>query len=271
MSKRAHHEEHEEHPDESWLIPYADLLTLLLALFIVLYASSQVDQEKFDAMAAAFRTELYGEQAGGGDSTGVQPGGSGILNPDDGNGLPSFSPINTDEMMSLLSLQAELKTYFKDQGLEGSVQTFIDDRGLVLRLSNAILFAPGSAALKPEYEETMVKIGETLRSMKNYIRVEGHTDNVPTNPLQYPTNWELSSARATSVIRIFISNVGISPEKLVAVGYAEFKPVESNDTPEGRAANRRIDIIVLNTKYNDLEDQLEDITPVEVPSTSVSP
>jgi chemotaxis protein MotB len=122
-------------------------------------------------------------------------------------------------------------------------------------LNNAILFDSGKADIKTDNDETLDKLGNILGSLDNYIRVEGHTDNIPIHTSVYPSNWELSSARAASVVRLFIDE-GISPEKVVAVGYGEYKPVADNSTAEGRAKNRRIDIIVLSQKYDNLEKQI---------------
>ena len=102
----------------------------------------------------------------------------------------------------------------------------------------------------------MVEVASLLNTIDNYIRIEGHTDNVPIRRSTYPSNWELSTARAVSVVKLFINKCNFSPDKLIAVGYGEFKPVADNSTAEGRAQNRRIDIIVLSAKYNNLEEQL---------------
>lgn len=132
----------------------------------------------------------------------------------------------------------------------------IDMRGLVIRLNNAIFFDSGSAEIKKQSEDTLVEVAGLLNTIDNYIRIEGHTDNVPIRRSTYPSNWELSTARAVSVVKLFINKCNFSPDKLIAVGYGEFKPVADNSTAEGRAQNRRIDIIVLSAKYNNLEEQL---------------
>ena len=123
-------------------------------------------------------------------------------------------------------------------------------------LNNAIFFDSGSAAIKSEHEESLIVVANMINSLDNYIRIEGHTDNIPITSEVYPSNWELSSARAASVVQLFINKCSFLPNKLVAVGYGEYKPVEDNSTAEGREKNRRIDIIVLSEKYNNLEEQL---------------
>lgn len=259
--KKSHHE---EHMDESWLIPYADLLTLLLALFIVMYAASNVDEEKMNAMAIAFGQMMANEFPSGlpnGDTTGVgfpletvqeidiDALVQSIAEQNEGGEAPTS--LGADDMVEL---QKTLENYFESAGISSRVTTYIDDRGLVVSLSDVILFKPGSAEINAETVETLKQIGNSVKNFDNYIRVEGHTDTVPINTTKYPSNWELSGARASSVIKIFISQCDIKPERLVSVGYGEFKPVADNDTDEGRGKNRRVDIIVLDVKFNMLED-----------------
>jgi chemotaxis protein MotB len=247
MSKKHRGELHEEHTDETWLIPYADLLTLLLALFVILYASSNVDMQKLQEMQDAWVNEM-----------------------NNGGGLSSFmvvrttpadetAPDESDEPMSedqsLEELEAILKQMLADQGLQDQVNTSIDDRGLVISMNDAVLFDPGYAVIKDQYRDILVRIGETIDRLPNYIRVEGHTDDVPQSSEQFPSNWELSTGRATSVVRLFADYAEIAPEKLMAVGYGEWRPISDNLTPEGRSKNRRVDVIILSSRYNILENQ----------------
>ncbi len=283
MAKKQHHEEHEEHADESWLIPYADLLTLLLALFIVLFASSQVDTAKFAAIANAFTNEIMGGAAfsGIGDHTAVTTNIPPEEMPSPGDFDPSESSGGADsqtaeealeaaqaaaaaaaaEEAMMTELQAQLNAYLKENGLEATVQTYIDKRGLVISMNNAVLFKSAQADILPAYQETLAAIGNTINKLPNYIRVEGHTDSTPISTAKYESNWELSAARASRVVRLFASESQINPEKLIPVGYADNKPVGDNNTAEGRAKNRRIDIIVLGSRYNELEAQLGDTPP----------
>ncbi len=258
MAKKGH-QQHEEHMDESWLIPYADLLTLLLALFIVLFASSNVDKEKYSAIAKAFFNEFGGNriitQNGGADTSGL---------PDDIY-IPSPPPVSPEptpsdesfenyEMERLQALQEDLENYFADEGLIAQINMHIDERGLVISLNDSVLFDPGKAIIKPGYTDMLVRMGSIINKLDNYIRVEGHTDSVPIHTEKFDSNWELSSVRATTVVKLFIRSSGIVPEKLVAVGYGEYKPVADNATAEGRAQNRRVDVIILSGKFNSLED-----------------
>lgn len=254
LSKRS--EEHEEEVGEGWLLPYADLLTLLLALFIVLFASSQVDQQKFKAMANAFTNAINGGAAfeENGNFTDLDELPMPPLIPADDN---AYTNVGGNELLALQALQNQLEKFFEENGLTGSVTTNIDERGLVISLRNAVLFDSGKADIKKDYENALVSIAGAIDKLENYVRVEGHTDNVPMGQSdQFPTNWELSTARACSVVRLFISDGGMNPDKLVSCGYGEYRPVADNATAEGRAQNRRIDIIVLKSKYSSLEQQL---------------
>jgi len=238
---------HEEHTDESWLIPYADLLTLLLALFICLYASSNIDQEKYNALAEIF-SDLILEGRGA------------TLTPA-WNAKPETRPKSDEEAVgvteeeSLLELQAQLEQYLAEQGLQSQVRTSIDDRGLVISMNDAVLFDPGSAVIKGEHSDVLVRVGMIINRLTNYIRIEGHTDTVPMHSEVYPSNWELSGGRAASVVRLFVDESRIAPEKLMSVGYGEFRPIADNATVDGRSKNRRVDIIVMSSRYDTLEEQ----------------
>jgi chemotaxis protein MotB len=163
-----------------------------------------------------------------------------------------------NEKDKMEALKAELDAKLKKENLTASVKTSIDERGLVISLNNAIFFDSGSAELKKDYENTLLEIGSMISVMNNFIRVEGHTDNVPMNSSLYRSNWDLSAARAANVVRLLTSGTSIPPERMIAVGYGEYRPIADNSTEDGRAKNRRIDIIVLNEKYNALEQSLAD-------------
>jgi len=234
----------EEHMDESWLIPYADLLTLLLALFIVLYASSNVDQTKYNAMAAAFYHEIA--ESGGLLNAPIFRDPADETTPEDPETM-----VTEEELLQ--EMESTLQEILKNQGLQDSVGISIDPRGLVISMSDAVLFDPGQAVIKDKYRNALVMIGQTIDKLPNYIRIEGHTDNVPQSSELFPSNWELSTGRATSVLRLFEVSSKIKPEKLSAIGYGEWRPVAGNDTVENRNKNRRVDIIVLHSRYNILE------------------
>ena len=262
MSKKKEAPHQEEEAGEAWLLPYSDLMTLLLAVFIVLFAVSKVDQEKAHQISGEFTETMMTE----GYATAVAAAAADKRAQEEG--APDGASINIDttseleeflgqyELKKLENLKAELDSKLQSEGVSDSVSSSIDMRGLVIRLNNAIFFDSGSADIKSEHEDSLIEVANMINSLDNYIRIEGHTDNIPINSDVYPSNWELSTARASSVVKLFTNKGNFSPNKLVAVGYGEFKPVEDNSTTDGRAKNRRIDIIVLSEKYNNLEEPL---------------
>jgi len=247
MSKKKHRP-HEEEGGEAWLLPYSDLMTLLLAVFIVLFAVSNIDKAKSEQMAAEFSQQMMNKSYNAASAVEV---------PD---ATPTGAAIQQieNEKDRMEALKAELDAKLKKENLTASVKTSIDERGLVISLNNAIFFDSGSAELKKDYEKTLLEIGNMISVMNNFIRVEGHTDNVPMNSSQYRSNWELSATRAANVVRLLTSGTSIPPDRMIAVGYGEYRPIADNSTEEGRAKNRRIDIIVLSEKYNALEQSLAD-------------
>ena len=264
MAKKKKAAHQEEEAGEAWLLPYSDLMTLLLAVFIVLFAVSKMDAAKAQTMSQEFTqsmmTEGFAEAkaaaaaAAAAAAEGKGGGDAASSTTIDEDALEEF--LGDYELSKLEELKSDLDKELEGQGLANAVTTSIDMRGLVIRLNNTTFFDSGSAELKPESEQPLIEIAKTISNLDNYIRIEGHTDTMPISSSLYPSNWELSSARAASVVKLFIDKCGFLPEKLVAVGYGEYKPVADNSTPEGRAQNRRIDIIILSEKYNNLEEHL---------------
>lgn len=241
MSKKRKHKQHEEEAGEAWLLPYSDLMTLLLAVFIVLFAVSQIDAEKAQQMSNEFSESMMNESYS-------------VSRKSDQEKKQQENPSsieNEQEMME--ELMDELNAKLKSENLTASVKTSIDDRGLIISLSNTIVFESGSAEIKKDNEDTLLEIAKMISVTEHYIRIEGHTDNIPMSSGLYPSNWDLSTARASNVVRLFINKAKASPENFIAVGYGEYRPVADNATEKGRSQNRRIDIIVLSNKYNELE------------------
>lgn len=258
MSKKKKHAHQEEEAGEAWLLPYSDLMTLLLAVFIVLFAVSQVDAEKAKQLAGEFSETMMTEgyynstikNEGAQNPTSSKTEGQ---QSKDSKSKDKKESKNEDQQMK--ELKAELDAKLQSDHMTSNVTTKIDKRGLVVSLNNAMFFDPGSAVVKKENEKALLDIAEKVNTMNHFIRIEGHTDNVPMSSELYPSNWDLSTARASNVVRLLISKSHVKPEKLIAVGYGEYRPIADNSTAEGRAKNRRIDIIVLSEKYNDLEKQ----------------
>jgi chemotaxis protein MotB len=233
---------------ERWLVSYADFITLMFAFFVVMYATSKADVKKQVQMAnsidSAFRTLGLFQQ------NPTKNGAAGLAHNQEGPIVP-MNVIMGDELMAppavktdLAKLQEKLSGMLSNQIAEHVVSMRIGRDGLVISLREAGFYDSGSAVVHPSSLPTLNKIATTLATTPYDIRIEGHTDNVPIHTEQFDSNWELSTTRASRLTRIFVAN-NFAPYRMSASGYAEFHPVASNDTPEGRSQNRRVDIIVL--------------------------
>lgn len=228
---------------ERWLLTYSDMITLLMIFFIMMYVISNVNTQKFQALA-----RVLGSAFG---SSNILSSGSAIL-PEQIN---NAGPVDSDTSQLAL-LKKEIEKDIAEGGFNGKVTVSLQERGLVISLQDTVLFVSGSASLAPEARAIITKIGMTLKPLPNFIRIEGHTDNVPIHNLQFPSNWELSVARATNVVQELITQCGISPGRLSATGYGEYRPLAANDTGEHRQMNRRVDILILNGTFNPVEPQI---------------
>lgn len=230
MARRKPHEEHQNH--ESWAIPYGDLVTLLLAFFVVMYSISQVNEGKYrvlsDSLNAAFRgTPTTTEPIQVGQSAASTVAAPMVQMPDE------------LKMMAMRQLAQQAEAAMDPLIRQGLVDVAGEGGKLSIAIRSDILFASGSAAPSVESREVITLLGKVLGDFPVQVRVEGHTDNVPVSSGPFPSNWELSAARAASVVHLLIAG-GVSPERLAAVGYAEHHPVLPNVTPDGRNANRRV-------------------------------
>ena len=214
-----------------WLLTYADMITLLLALFIILFSISTINKVKLQ--------RLVHDLGGGFNSADA------INNPPNG-GATGKDAGNTGDQ-SLQEIQRQIRDYIKKKELQDKVQTRIDKRGLVITLlTDKAMYDSGSADLRPDTKALLDHINGALAHNKSEIRVEGNTDNVPIATSSYPTNWELSAARATGVTRYLVEHDGLSPARISFAGYGEFRPAHANDNEDNRHLNRRVDIVVLN-------------------------
>lgn len=235
---------------ERWLLTYADLMNLLLILFIILYAMSQVDVAKFNQMAASFR-EAFGGASSGSIVT-MGGGGNSLLQLEAIAPSPIIPSRLEDAQMQ--AVKETVSDLIKRGNLSGEVEVSIQERGIVISIKERVLFSPGNANLEEGSKKILQDVGNSLLSIpNNHIRVEGHTDNDPINTPQFPSNWELSSARATNVLRLLVEKSGINPENISAVGYGEYVPKAPNTTYENKAANRRVDIVILKSMYDKSE------------------
>jgi chemotaxis protein MotB len=260
--RRRGHEDPEVEHDESerWLVSFADMMTLLFALFMVLFSISSVNTSKFEALQKALQNAFSGKILSGGQAvmeTGndQQPNKPGTEPP-----LPAMTPLQAMANSSIETAQSKavakenqdfkklnerIDALVQKEGLTGKVETTVRKRGLVVELlTDDVFFDSGQAVLKPGALDLLSKLGDVLKAEQEHpIVVEGHTDSQPISNSQYPSNWELSGARASSVIRTFASD-GVPSGRLSGSLYGAEDPTASNATPEGRSRNRRVDVIL---------------------------
>lgn len=247
---RKKHESHENH--ERWLVSYADFITLLFAFFVVMFATSQTDKAKAQAVADSVKKALEGESftsvvkvllggaidtKGQGNAQKNGPGGQRKLvkQPETPNGkivelLPSMEILTKE-------LQQEIKS--------GKLQISMGARGLTISFTQAALFPSGEDEISPAFYPIIQKIVAAMKQVPNPVRTEGHTDSVPIHNSRFRSNWELSAARSIALVELF-TEMGVPHERLSIAGYADTAPIDSNDTEEGRQKNRRVDIVILN-------------------------
>lgn len=251
--------------EERWLITYADMITLLMAFFIMMYAMSRVDQGKFAALATSVRTEFAGSGLPAGEDMALVNRGL----------ATSLGIVNGTRYGLRENIRKGLDKAVGDKNLRDHIEVLELDGNLVIRvISDDVLFPSGSAQLTEAHREILTHIAQILRLLPFDIRVEGHTDNVPIHTAKFPSNWELSTRRATNVVLHLVRVQGINPDRISAAGYADTRPVASNDTHAGRQENRRIDIVVFTNK-NATEDtarvQLQQQEKTAVPGSIVPP
>jgi chemotaxis protein MotB len=230
MARRKQHEEHTNH--EAWAIPYGDLVTLLLAFFVVMYSISTVNEGKYrvvsDSLSAAFRgspTEPLPVQVGSPAATTVP--------------APIVQLDRSVQSMALRQMAEQAEEAMSPLIAQGLVDVQLGDGIVEIAIRSDILFASGSAQLAEVAQPVIRQLSDVLKGFPNTVQVQGHTDNVPIGGGTYRSNWELSAARAASVVHIMVDG-GIDPRRLSVVAYGEFRPVLPNTTPDGRNANRRV-------------------------------
>jgi chemotaxis protein MotB len=216
-----------------WLTTYSDLVTLILCFFVLLFSFSEIDVKRFKAIIRSFQSAAGMAQEQLIDRAEVSDGLLG----------------KWDQLESLESIFSQLKKYVGDNNLEATIVLAIEERGLLIRFTDQVLFDSGSSDIKPDAQRVLKDIGDILYQSGRFVRVEGHTDNVPINTLLFPSNWELSTARAVNVVKFFIEQTGFWPNRLSAAGYSEYHPIADNDNEKGRHRNRRVDVVVLRSNY----------------------
>ncbi|MCS7459923.1 OmpA family protein [Paenibacillus doosanensis] len=249
--KTKKHADHENH--ERWLITYADLITLLLIFFVIMYAMSKIDNEKYQVLASALSFEFKKAET-------VMPQGQGVLGQVSTAKARDGEKTEDDEKdkkekeerereKQLEDLLAKVQMYIEEQNLQAQVSAADTPRGVAVTLKDLFLFDLGKAELKKEAYPVLNQLATLFPTLNATISIEGHTDNLPlaTGSL-YKDNWGLSNERSLSVLRYFVYNEGMDPKKFISTGYADTRPVADNDTPENRSKNRRVEIVVLRDK-----------------------
>jgi chemotaxis protein MotB len=265
VSRRRRKKEPEnEGGQDRWLITYADLITLLMIFFILMYTMSQVDARKYAAVANSLSVVLTGQALSVLETQGpsVVEGNSGQQMPEG----PGAAPAQQGELDEVKRMIAE---FIRTKDMEASQEQaqgntaitklsdhiiiYEQERGLVISFRDTLLFASGSDQLTPRAQDIIRDIGKSLVKLPNYIRVEGHTDNVPINTSKFPSNWELSVLRASNVVHVLNEDAGIPAERLSIIGYGEYRPLVANEDQLSRSMNRRVDIVILKKKYDYFE------------------
>jgi chemotaxis protein MotB len=219
---------------ERWLLTYADLITLLLAFFIILYVFSKQDSKKYDAMTMQLKA--------------IFSGGTGVVDKGGRTGAQVVEgniegPSNVEIRRQL---EEQITGVSQAEGQDHNISVITDERGIVIRIMDKAFYDTGKADLKDKARLTLDRIAPVIKSLPNEIRIEGHTDDVPINTAEFKSNWELSVRRATEVVGYLIEKGGLTPKRISAAGYSEYRPVAANDTDANRAMNRRIEIIIVN-------------------------
>ena len=270
---------HDHVNHERWLVSYADFITLLFAFFVVLYSSAQVDKRRVGQLAMAIQVAF--QKMGIFDASNSHPAVSetepmpfsNVQMIENAKRMQAINEIANHPGDSLLggpppnmnAIQSQLAEALAPQIKNRTVTVTQTKEGIVVSLREIGFFDSGSTSLRPQAEPVLSHFVSVVKPENVRIRIEGHTDDVPIHNNHFDSNWELSTARATEIIKLFITKYGISPDLLSASGYAQYHPVASNDTPEGRATNRRVDLVILNPQT---ESGIDVSSPNETPPAS---
>lgn len=222
---------------QEWLTTYSDMMTLLLCFFVLLYAFSTMNSKKFKEISWSLNSAFGGQQVQvitNGGSIGPVP-------------AEDYQEGGNKEFNTTQEIYNKVQKYVKENNLEAKVQVREDVKGIAIEIQEKILFDSGSAEIKSESIPVLEKIAGLLKLFPNNIIIEGHTDNVPISKGYYQSNWELSADRAVKVLRYMVEEKGLNSTKFTAIGCGEFKPIASNDTPDGRHKNRRVSILIVTT------------------------
>ena len=280
--KKKRHDDHGEHPDERWLVTYADLMTLLVALFMVLFSISSVNKSKFETLQASLQDAFSGRILPGGKSIKEAGGTDNQVNPSPQPPESNLQPFvggrpadgkksggKTDEEHQFQELKRQIDKVVAAKGLSGKVQTTVTPDGLQIRLlTDDLLFDSGSATPKPGSLPLLDQLASLLGSQPDHqLIIQGNTDDVPIHSGRFEDNLDLSTARAGSILRTFAAD-GVTPERMTAAGRGPYKPVAPNTTAGGRSLNRRVEILVPRTgTVSSATTKIPSIKPDLAPST----
>ncbi len=283
MSRFYRHRQLEQDPDihERWMVSYADFITLLFAFFVVMYALSMTHEGSFrvlsDSLEQAFNPQIEQGLSSNevepkssdnlvdlGGTKGVLDGGSGVIEaiPELSDSMEKLQELASQQLMAPIEEEVQQTLFALIES--GGVNITSEDLWMQIDIESGVLFESGRAKLQSTIIPTMQALASTLKKFHHHVQVEGYTDDVPIQNDVYPSNWELSAARAASVVHLFTQN-GVDPERMSAVGYGEFRPIADNESAEGRAKNRRVVIVILADKQAgrliDLQQQLKRVNP----------
>ncbi|WP_158736561.1 flagellar motor protein MotS [Alteribacillus sp. YIM 98480] len=229
-----------------WMVTFSDMILLVLVFFVMLFSMSVIDAKKFEAIAESFQNR---------ELLDALPSMVEFENPDQNpaqDDADSFNGLNSDqseEEMDLDQLLHEVESYLENNNLSEHISATRDDRGVVLVLQEQLLFESGEAQILSEAEPFLNKVGTLLQSLPNLVKVEGHTDDRPISTYRYPSNWELSGARASSVIRYLVNNHSLKQNRFIATGYGETRPIAPNNSKENLRENRRVVIVISDPDF----------------------
>lgn len=226
---------------DRWLISYADYVTLLLAFFMTIYAVSRLDNAKLLQAQHSIQRALNAPVFLGGFP--LEPGIADLPIPGARGDLPQAG-LRASPHTQIEEVAREVQQSLRDQAFHQDIRLMISGRGLVIHLPEFLFFETGEARIRPEADPLLNRLAELLRKIPNQVVVEGHTDNVPINNTQFPSNWELSVHRATNLVRYLIEQQHLDPSRFAAAGYGEYAPLASNGEEAGRRLNRRVDIVI---------------------------
>ncbi|MBE6092142.1 MAG: flagellar motor protein MotB [Selenomonas ruminantium] len=248
MAKKKHAKPHEEENGEAWLLPYSDLMTLLLALFIALFAISQTDQKKMSELAQAFTAAFNMGGPSFFDKAGPNVGRRAETPSDEDLGNSAYFAENKQ----LEEIQKKMQEYIEENHLEDQLSTEMAEEGLMIRIKERALFPSGSAQLVGQAQSIVPVVAGMLASLPERVVISGHTDNVPISTAQYPSNWELSASRAMNLMKaVLAAEKSLNPARFSAIGYSEYRPIADNKTDAGRQQNRRVEIFIArNYRFN---------------------